>query len=102
MQRLRNGEAMKSQMNFLERRKRPRVGVMAQLEDITYSILRKHSTPRQGSRCRGISKSAQPLALDEKGAILPGLFERDSAQTFSASSIYDCHHITCMTVIRVD
>lgn len=56
MQGLRSGEAMKSQTNFLERRKRPRVGVMAQLEDITYSILRKHTTPRQGSRCRGISR----------------------------------------------
>ena len=33
---------MKSRTNFLERRKRPRVGVMAQLEDITYSILRKN------------------------------------------------------------
>ena len=33
---------MKTQTNFLERRKRPRVGVMAQLEDITYSILRKN------------------------------------------------------------
>ena len=56
MQGLRSGEAMKSQTNFLERRKRPRVGVMAQLEGITYSILRMHTTPRQGSRCRGISK----------------------------------------------
>ena len=63
---------MKSQANFLERRKRPRVGVIAQLEDITYSILRKHNTPRQGSRCRGISKSAQPLALDEKRTTLRG------------------------------
>ncbi len=33
---------MKSQANFVERRERPRVGVMAQLEDITYSVLRKH------------------------------------------------------------
>ena len=33
---------MKTQSNFLERRERRRVGVMAQLEDITYSILRKH------------------------------------------------------------
>ena len=34
--------AMNSQMTFADRRERPRVGVMAQLEDITYSILRKH------------------------------------------------------------
>ena len=33
---------MKTQANFTERRERPRVGVMAQPEDITYSILRKH------------------------------------------------------------
>jgi hypothetical protein len=33
---------MKYQANFVERRQHPRVGVMAQLEDITYGILRKH------------------------------------------------------------
>jgi len=33
---------MRTQANFVERRERPRLGVMAQLEDITYSILRKH------------------------------------------------------------
>jgi hypothetical protein len=33
---------MNSQMTFVDRRERPRIGVMAQLEDITYSILRKH------------------------------------------------------------
>jgi hypothetical protein len=33
---------MKTQANFVERRECPRVGVMAQLQDITYSILRKH------------------------------------------------------------
>lgn len=33
---------MESQANFMERRAHARVGVMAQLEDITYSILRKH------------------------------------------------------------
>jgi len=33
---------MRTQANFVERRERPRIGVMAQLEDITYSILRKH------------------------------------------------------------
>ena len=33
---------MKSQANFIERRERPRVGVLAQLEDITYRTLRKH------------------------------------------------------------
>ena len=33
---------MKSQANFIERRAHPRVGVMAQLENITYNILRKH------------------------------------------------------------
>lgn len=33
---------MNSQAIFVERRERPRVGVMAELENITYSILRKH------------------------------------------------------------
>jgi len=33
---------MKSRAYFIERRAHPRVGVMAQLEDITYDILRKH------------------------------------------------------------
>ncbi len=33
---------MKTQTNFVERREHPRVGVMAQLEDITYSVLRQH------------------------------------------------------------
>jgi hypothetical protein len=33
---------MRTQANFVERRERPRLGVMTQLEDITYRILRKH------------------------------------------------------------
>ena len=33
---------MKSEANFSERREHPRVGLMAELENITYSILRKH------------------------------------------------------------
>jgi hypothetical protein len=33
---------MKSEANFGERREHPRVGLMAELENITYSILRKH------------------------------------------------------------
>ena len=33
---------MNSQVNFVERREHPRVGVIAQLEDITYSVLRKY------------------------------------------------------------
>jgi|SRR5882724_5200839 len=36
------GEPVRTQANFVERRERPRLGVMTQLEDITYSILRKH------------------------------------------------------------
>ncbi len=39
---------MKTQANFVERRERPRVGVMAQLEDITYSVLRKHGVVVSG------------------------------------------------------
>ena len=33
---------MNDQVNFVERREHPRDGVIAQLEDITYSALRKH------------------------------------------------------------
>jgi hypothetical protein len=33
---------MEGHANFVERREHPRVGVMAQLGDITYCILRKH------------------------------------------------------------
>jgi hypothetical protein len=33
---------MNNQTNFVERRERPRFGVMAELENITYGILRKH------------------------------------------------------------
>ena len=53
---------MKSQTNFLERRKRPRVGVIAQLEDITYRIC--VSTARRGKEAdaEAFLKSAQPLA----------------------------------------
>jgi hypothetical protein len=43
---------MKTQVNFVERRERPRIGVMAQLEDITYSILRKHGVVSQLGRER--------------------------------------------------
>ena len=39
---------MKTQANFVERRERPRLGVMTQLEDITYSILRKHGVVSGG------------------------------------------------------
>jgi hypothetical protein len=37
---------MNSQPNVVERRERPRFGVMAEVEDITYSILRKHGVGR--------------------------------------------------------
>jgi hypothetical protein len=33
---------MKTQANFSDRRERPRVGIIAQLEDITYTVLRKY------------------------------------------------------------
>jgi hypothetical protein len=33
---------MKSEANFDERREHPRVGLLAELENITYSVLRKH------------------------------------------------------------
>ena len=49
---VRQGEGMKTQVNFVERRERPRVGVMAQVEDITYSILRKHGVASELRRKR--------------------------------------------------
>ena len=33
---------MQSRSNSVERRKHPRVGALAQVEDITYGVLRKH------------------------------------------------------------
>ena len=78
---------MSSQTNFIERRAHPRVGVMAQLEDITYSVLRKHgvvsdpgreaSVPKPSTHCvkhQGdprmanltvISSNDQPIRHDE-------------------------------------
>ena len=73
MQRLGSGEAIKSQTNLVKRRKRPRVAVMA---DITYNILRKHSTPRQGSRCRGISSQLSHSRWMKKGPFCEGPFDR--------------------------
>ena len=49
---------MKTQVNFVERRERPRVGMMAQLEDITYSILRKHEVVCELGRERPV---VQPI-----------------------------------------
>jgi len=66
---------MKNQKNFLERRKRPRVRVMAQPEDITYSILRKHSKPRQGSRSEAFLKSAHHSRWMKKGPFCSGLLD---------------------------
>jgi hypothetical protein len=49
---------MNSQVNFVERRERPRVGVMAQLEDITYSVLRKYdvTAPRDAQVPKSITQ----------------------------------------------
>ena len=41
---------MNKQVNFVERRERPRAGIMTQLEDITYSVLRKHGVVREPNR----------------------------------------------------
>jgi len=55
-------EAMNSPANFLERRERPRVGVMAGLEDLTYGILRKH---RVVSEPAHDAPAAEPIAVSE-------------------------------------
>lgn len=47
---------MNSQGTFVERRKHSRHGVMGELENITYSVLRKHGV---------ISESGQKAAVDE-------------------------------------
>jgi hypothetical protein len=41
---------MKNQPNLVDRRAQPRFGVIAQLEDITYSTLRKHGVVRGAGR----------------------------------------------------
>jgi hypothetical protein len=41
---------MNNQANVVERRERPRFGVIAQLEDITYRILRKHGVVSEPAR----------------------------------------------------
>jgi hypothetical protein len=41
---------MNSQAGFVERRKHSRQGVMAELEDITYSVLRKNAAIGESSR----------------------------------------------------
>jgi hypothetical protein len=48
---------MKSQPNLVERRAHPRFGVIAQLEDITYSILRKHGVLSLPDRDAGVVKA---------------------------------------------
>jgi hypothetical protein len=61
---------MKSQANFAERRERPRVGVMAQLEDITYRSLRKYGVVsglvREGPQIR-------PITSEPKGENMANL-----------------------------
>ena len=47
---------MKTQVNFVERRERPRVGVMAELENITYSVLRKHGVVSGPGRERPVMR----------------------------------------------
>jgi hypothetical protein len=41
---------MKSEATFLERRKHSRDGVLGELENITYSILRQHGVIGESSR----------------------------------------------------
>lgn len=41
---------MDTRANFVERRDRPRAGSIAQLEDITYSVLRKQGVVREPNR----------------------------------------------------
>ena len=55
---------MNSQTSFVERRERFRFGVMSQLEDVTYSVLRKYGldsaqVPREISAAEPISNSVQ-------------------------------------------
>lgn len=47
---------MNNQVTFIERRQHLRVGVMAQLEDITYSVLRKHGVVTDPSRKASLPK----------------------------------------------
>jgi len=43
-------KAVHSPASFVERRKHSRQGIMGELEDITYSVLRKHAAIREAGR----------------------------------------------------
>jgi hypothetical protein len=49
---------MNNEAIFIERREHPRLGVMAELENITYSILRKHGVV---SEPIGNAPAAEPI-----------------------------------------
>lgn len=50
---------MNSQASFVERRKHSRQGVMAELEDITYGVLRKNAVIGESGRD---AAAAEPVA----------------------------------------
>jgi hypothetical protein len=50
---------MRSEAEFNERRDHPRAGLMAELENITYSILRKHGVD---SETLGPAHAVKPVA----------------------------------------
>jgi hypothetical protein len=49
-------KAVHSPASFVERRKHSRQGIMGELEDITYSVLRKHAAIREAGREAAIAE----------------------------------------------
>jgi hypothetical protein len=57
---------MNSQVDFIERREHPRVGVMGQLQDITYSVLRKHGIA-SAPGCEAPAPKLTARSLEQEG-----------------------------------
>jgi hypothetical protein len=53
---LQRGEAMNSQVIFAERRKHSRQGIMGELENITYSVLRKHGVNSEAGQKAAVAE----------------------------------------------
>jgi hypothetical protein len=51
---------MNNQAIFVERRTHPRLGVMAELENITYGILRKHGVVNEAIHNAPATEPAKP------------------------------------------
>jgi DNA-directed RNA polymerase subunit H (RpoH/RPB5) len=76
---------MNNQASFVERRERSRFGIMSQLEDVTYSVLRKYGldstqAPREISAAEPILTSIQQKRGDTAMASLFIISRNDQPQ----------------------